>query len=823
MLTATAICLAGVGAGATSGAGGDTGREGGGRVEPYLQPLVTHPAPDGTRRFSDGELRVKPTAIVAGADDQDIRITFDPSGTGGTTRVGVRLYRPADPSAGRGIPRYDGPKRSFRLTGGSPQSLSLQDLNLPPGDYRLRLRDPAGERIGGASIVVYAQHRLPPASSGTPVGDGAKTGARALSSPSTNNNVSEQAGQQAETYDVVEPDNPARVAASVNPDSGNPNVWVSNDFMQPGTDVMRTMPSSSLRRNSEGGGTLALDLCCDPALAADDRGNIWLSHLAASPPANYIAINRIAGPSATTLQTNNVAIPRFTTGPQDKPMSFIDTWPTSPKRYRLYEVWIENPGQAVVVNECNAATASACDSPENWADTPAAVELGSGTNSYPSVATAPNGDAYVAWWDQDADSIMIDRCLAAENCNADASWNEATAVDNDLDPGAGNPLPFFCPIISAPGGRVGPQTYVDVGPDGRVYVAYSELRNNGTNRCNASSNNRTFESRIAAGAPNTFPALNSGVRVTDDLANATNDHFFPTLAADPSVLGRVETSLYSTKLDGTRETTNQFYVTSTDGGTSYGAMTQFSTASSDFSGANSDGFDYGDYAGADAAGGIFFPSWTDNRAAHGGDAELYMLTSPLLGPPATPILNDTDPNSPANDNQPEVKGIAQLGATVNIHTNSLCMGAPAATGSGAELESPGITGSVPDNSTTTFFASATNGAGTSGCSAGLTYVEVTPPPPTPPTPTATPAPPSDFCNGKPALAGTSGANALTGTPGSDALAGLGGEDTLRGRGGKDFLCGGGGKDRLIGGGGNDVCVGGSGQDTAKGCEKRKSI
>jgi RTX calcium-binding nonapeptide repeat (4 copies) len=725
VLTATAICLAGVGAGATSGAGGDTGSEGGGPVEPHLQPLVTHPAPDGTRRFRDGELRVKPTAIVAGAEDQDIRITFDPSGTGGTTRVGVRLYRPADPSAGRGIPRYDGPKRSFRLTGGSPQSLILRDLNLPPGDYRLRLRDPAGERIGGASIVVYAQHRLPPASSGTPAGDGAKTGARALPSPSTNNNISEQAGQQAETYDVVEPDNSARVAASVNPDSGNPNVWVSNDSMRPGTELIQTMPSNSLRRASEGGGTLALDLCCDPALAADDRGNIWLSHLAASPPANYIAINRIAGPSATTLQTNNVAIPRFTTGPQDKPMSFIDTWPTSPKRYRLYEVWIENPGQAVVINECNAATASACDSPENWADTPAAVELGSGTNSYPSVATAPNGDVYVVWWDQDADSIMLDRCLAAENCNLDGSWNEATAIDNDLDPGSVSPLPFFCPIISAPGGRVGPQSYVEVGPDGRVYVAYSELRNNGTNRCNASSNNRTFESRIAAGAPNTFPALNSGVRVTDDLANATNDHFFPTLAADPSVPGRVETSLYSTKLDGTRETTNQFYVTSTDGGASYGAMTQFSTASSDFSGANSDDFDYGDYAGADAAGGLFRPSWTDNRAAHGGDAELYMLTPPSTGP-APPTITDTDPDSPANDNNPEVKGTVGAGSPtqVKIYKNETCLGAPDATGTVAQFTGAGITVNVPGDATTALSARAADAANDESiCSNTINYTE----------------------------------------------------------------------------------------------------
>ena len=561
-----------------------------------------------------------------------------------------------------------------------------------------------------------------------------------LPSPSTNNDVSNQAGQQAETYDAVEPDNPARVAASVNPDGANPDVWISNDFMRPGTEVIQTMPSNSLRRASEGGGTVALNMCCDPGLAADDRGNIWLSHLGTSP--NYVAINRIAGPSGTGLQTNNVAIPRATAGLQDKPLSTIDTSATSPKRYRLYEVWIENPGQAVVINECNAVTASNCDSPENWGDTPAVVEPGSGTSSYPSVATAPNGDVYVSWWDQDADQIMIDRCLAAEDCTLSSSWNEATVVDNDLDPGSANALPFFCPIISAPGGRVAPQPYVDVGPDGKVYVAYSELRNNGTTRCTASATDRTFESRIAAGAADTFPALNSGVRISDDTATAPNDHFFATLAADPSVAGRVESNLYSTKLDSSGAATNQFYVISTDGGSSYSAMTQISTASSDFSGANSDDFDYGDYEGANAAGGLFLPAWTDNRAAHGGDAELYMLTPPVVTPP------------PGG-------GGGGGGGTTTPPPSILCKGEPATI------------------------------VGTGGVDklSGTPAADVI-----------------AALGGDDKASGLAGNDLICGGAGKDNVKGGSGKDTLLGQKGKDTLKGGGGKDTCTGGKGNDTAT-----------------
>ena len=66
----------------------------------------------------------------------------------------------------------------------------------------------------------------------------------------------------------------------------------------------------------------------------------------------------MAGPTGTSLQAQNTAIPRATAGLQDKPMITIDSWPTSPNRYMLYATWIENPGQNVVVSQCDATTAS---------------------------------------------------------------------------------------------------------------------------------------------------------------------------------------------------------------------------------------------------------------------------------------------------------------------------------------------------------------------------------------------------------------------------------------------------------------------------------
>jgi subtilisin family serine protease len=117
----------------------------------------------------------------------------------------------------------------------------------------------------------------------------------------------------------------------------------------------------------------------------------------------------------------------------------------------------------------------------------------------------------------------------------------------------------------------------------------------------------------------------------------------------------------------------------------------------------------------------------------GGDARhrhIYPITSPSSAiirdttPPVAPSLTDTDPDSPANDNTPEVKGSAEAGSTVTLYTNAVCTGSPATTGPAAEFASPGLTVPVPDNSTTILRATATDAAGnTSTCSPGLTYTE----------------------------------------------------------------------------------------------------
>jgi hypothetical protein len=92
--------------------------------------------------------------------------------------------------------------------------------------------------------------------------------------------------------------------------------------------------------------------------------------------------------------------------------------------------------------------------------------------------------------------------------------------------------------------------------------------------------------------------------------------------------------------------------------------------------------------------------------------------------PIAPTVSGTTPVSPANNNSPSVNGTAEAGSTVKIYTNSTCTSAVAGTGT-ATGGNFGISVSVGDNSTSTFFATATDAAtNVSGCSStSASYVE----------------------------------------------------------------------------------------------------
>ena len=93
-------------------------------------------------------------------------------------------------------------------------------------------------------------------------------------------------------------------------------------------------------------------------------------------------------------------------------------------------------------------------------------------------------------------------------------------------------------------------------------------------------------------------------------------------------------------------------------------------------------------------------------------------------PPEAPTGLSSTPSSPSDDNTPRITGTAEEGTTVRVYATADCSGEPAATGSAADFASPGLTVTVPDNSTTTFRATSTGAGGSSPCStSSVTYRE----------------------------------------------------------------------------------------------------
>jgi hypothetical protein len=96
-----------------------------------------------------------------------------------------------------------------------------------------------------------------------------------------------------------------------------------------------------------------------------------------------------------------------------------------------------------------------------------------------------------------------------------------------------------------------------------------------------------------------------------------------------------------------------------------------------------------------------------------------------LVPPAPPQLTGTDPASPNASGAPRILGDAEAGSTVSVYAGEGCSGQPVATGTAADLDSPGIAVEVAEGTTAAFSATATDSSdNTSACSSPISYVRL---------------------------------------------------------------------------------------------------
>jgi hypothetical protein len=103
----------------------------------------------------------------------------------------------------------------------------------------------------------------------------------------------------------------------------------------------------------------------------------------------------------------------------------------------------------------------------------------------------------------------------------------------------------------------------------------------------------------------------------------------------------------------------------------------------------------------------------------------------------TPTITGSTPTSPADNNNPVLRGTADAGATVDVVSGSCLGGTPVGTTTADASGTFQLQASVADDTTTNFFATATIPPDTSPCSAPFPYLEDS----TAPTTSLAPAPP----------------------------------------------------------------------------------
>lgn len=144
-------------------------------------------------------------------------------------------------------------------------------------------------------------------------------------------------------------------------------------------------------------------------------------------------------------------------------------------------------------------------------------------------------------------------------------------------------------------------------------------------------------------------------------------------------------------------------------------------------GAGAIGGQWTDMHATPISGNLSFCESVEDRISGSGGVWLEQKD---LAPPSAPQLTITDPASPGSSGTPRIRGTAEAGSTVRVYAGAGCTGTPIATGSAAELGSPGVRVAVGEGVTAAFSATATDAAGnTSACSASISYTHAKTPHP----------------------------------------------------------------------------------------------
>jgi hypothetical protein len=423
-----------------------------------------------------------------------------------------------------------------------------------------------------------------------------------------NRNVSRLPGNQAETTIAINPTNPSNIVVASNIQFG------SGLFKAYSLDGGTTWNGDLIGD----GDNLGL-ACCDPSLAFDSFGNLFLVYIDDVKFRNIqLAMSTDGGATfsfVTSVERSDnggpnplvhkwgafVDQPTVVTGPDS-------VWVTY--KYFSHNQRIQARGAPV----SGLGRLGAFHKPERVP--------GSREGSFGDIVVGPDGQVMVTYQDN----------IPSEG---------PSTIFVNLDPDGLGPSGFD-PSIPVTSTNVGgfdyipPQSKRSVdaeaglawdrsgGPHtGRVYLMYTDENPN-----ESGDTDVLVRYSDDQGATWTTP-----VRVNDD--TGTNSQFLPRIALDQTT-GFIAVSWHDSRndlgaggpgdTDGIPDDDAQFFATvSTDGGLTFQTNVQVSEGTSNAADAHN-GVEYGDYTGLFYLGGNFYPSWADNSNSTGDNPDGTLLT-----------------------------------------------------------------------------------------------------------------------------------------------------------------------------------------------------
>jgi hypothetical protein len=423
----------------------------------------------------------------------------------------------------------------------------------------------------------------------------------------TNINISRAVDNQSEDTIAINPTNPQQMVVVSNEDitAGLFHGWSTDGGRTWNTDVIA---------DGDNLGTA----CCDPSLAADNFGNIFLTWLSSAIQV-FVALSTDGGAHFTKLATFAVGGPGM--GPAPYGRADPDALVRLPNGDQPSivaaegQVWVTyTAGNGNIVAQGATVSGFGQIGAFGPQESPSS---GHKTGDYGDVGIGPGGQVLIAW--------------------QDPTGGEGPAtVYQALDPDGVGPSPMGPAtqvLVSNVGGfdfipaQNGRSVDIEVkleydrtgGPrDGRVYLLWTQETQN--------ENNDT--EIMVQFSDNDGANWSTAVRVNDD--TGTNSQFNPRMSLDPTT-GNLAVAWYDCRNDlgdngrgdtnGRRNDDTMIYGSvSKDGGLTFARNTRISKGVSNSADANN-GIDFGDYEGMAFYGGAYWYVWADNSNSTGDNPD----------------------------------------------------------------------------------------------------------------------------------------------------------------------------------------------------------